>query len=448
MNPKTSTDIDDAAVLEIEEIDCSEYAALVQGANEVSQLARPHTAATTTITAAERNSRHLCHRSCPDPTACNAIARQPPNLRQLNSAQLDPHQVEGAKGKIVSYRIDEGLVAKAVEKEKAEKAAAAAAAAAKEVTAATTAGGSKKGAKADKGRKRQKTEPSVDAGAAGGAAGGATTSSLAKELTELKGLHDAGVLSDDEFKQQKQDVLALMTKLRQGATASAAASAAPAASGPAAATARTASDDGEGEGEKKEMTRKQRLREKQKRDRREAKEKRARRAAVAETKAAEGAGGEQAAVAAVGVEINGEGTGKAASKTTPKQSKEAKEAKKKKKKKKVRGRTTHYRLHMRYHTLRYYALAPPSPPAAAFRPTNRHPLPRPCWSNPKSPMRLIAKPRRRPWYWWGTTTTAPPTRMARALGAGSASTPSYWPRWNAKASRARRQSKRACCPWR
>ena len=91
VNPKTSTEIDDAAVLEIEEIDCSEYAALVQGANEVSQLARPHTFATTTNTAAERNSRHLRHRSCPGPTACNAIVRQPPNLRQLDSAQLDPH---------------------------------------------------------------------------------------------------------------------------------------------------------------------------------------------------------------------------------------------------------------------------------------------------------------------------------------------------------------------
>ena len=49
----------------------------------------------------------------------------------------------------------------------------------------------------------------------------AKASSLTKELTELKGLHDAGVLSDDEFKQQKQQVLALMSKLRQGATASA-----------------------------------------------------------------------------------------------------------------------------------------------------------------------------------------------------------------------------------
>ena len=37
VNPKTSTDIDDAAVLEIEEIDCSAYAALVQGANEVTE---------------------------------------------------------------------------------------------------------------------------------------------------------------------------------------------------------------------------------------------------------------------------------------------------------------------------------------------------------------------------------------------------------------------------
>ena len=36
VNPKTNTEIDDAAVLEIEEIDCSAYASLLSGDNQVS----------------------------------------------------------------------------------------------------------------------------------------------------------------------------------------------------------------------------------------------------------------------------------------------------------------------------------------------------------------------------------------------------------------------------